>query len=144
MVQKIYGGIFNQNTRFTRRGNQYQKTNVGKLAGVGVGAVAGIAQAVQTFKAAKEIDVKSLKGSILPSIQNLSAQFPNIPKENIDEASKVLSNTFDSLPKYVKTAAVVVAGLLALTGLAVGSIGDGIANKIKAFNADKNAKSQHI
>ena len=101
MVQNINGSTFNQNTRFTKKGNPYQKTNTAKWAGIGIGAGVGIAKNAEILlnmqKVTQELEamidnlnIKELFQNITPNDKDF-LEYQNIrtgiKKDNVDCSS---------------------------------------------------------
>ena len=108
--------ISNQNlkTRFTRKGNSYQKTNLAKVICTGIGAGSASAALIKNNK------------QISDAIYNA--------------ASSTLKNgkQIEGVAKMAKigTAAGAI-GACALAGLAAGAVVDAVVNKVRAHKADK-------
>ena len=105
---------FNQNTRFTKKGNPYQQTNIAKKAGLG----AGLATVATTYIVNHKYINNEFYSEISKKVKN-GAQI-----ENLVKLAKI---------KGVGKMALAFAGV----GIAVGAIVDGIVNKVKANKADK-------
>lgn len=106
---------FNTNTRFTKKGNAYQKTNLGKNIGTAVGVALGAGYAIRN---------REVFGQLANSIKEAGSALPKHAKVCI--AADIALGI----------------GLYALRGLVIGAIGDAIANKVKANKADKAAKAE--
>ena len=121
---------FTPNTRFTQKGNHYEKTNIGKIIGVIGGAVYGAYKSLGIKELMNEINFKTIMENIIYSFE-----------EGIDpaKAEKMIKYAVKATPKYV-TAALILGSTL--IGLGVGSIVNFVINKIKAHKADKEGKAQ--
>lgn len=108
---------FNPNTRFTKKGNHYQKTNLGKT----IGTIAGAGFAGVRLASQKEFLNKTFY-SIASQVKN-GAQIEPLVKTM-------------KIGGYAGAAAIFAA-----LGLGLGAVIDGVANKIKAYKADKAAKT---
>lgn len=109
----------------TKNGNQYKKTNVGKI----VGAALGVTSAATACMLAPKTPSISILRKMVDARQQLLAS--GCTKE---AAKKVLSRTFK---------AGFVGGMVgAVLGyIGIGAITDAIVNKIRANKADKIAKN---
>lgn len=142
MVQALGNVNYNQNTRFTKKGNAYQKTNAAKWIGAGVGAGYGLAKNAKHIFKSKELleEIKpifnSLEESLKQILQSISTDDASIQEYlNSSEFKKL----FDNIPKICLSSAIATSVIVTtLLGLIIGSIANKIANKIRANKADKN------
>ena len=125
---------FTPNTRFTKKGNHYEKTNIGKVIGTLGGAIYGAIQSSTIIKEFKKINV----AEILRNTMNFTAETLSF-KISPEEIEKAVSVITKQLPRV--TAAAVLLGAT-LIGLGIGSIVNFVINKIKAHNADKAAQEK--
>ena len=112
-----------KNLRYTKKGNQYQKSNAGKLVGtLGMAAIP-----VVGFLKNKEM----LKNAFNTSLQNAKEA---IKQQNLSVSSEEVGSALKS--GVLAGGAAVVAGY-ALAGLGIGALVDFAVNKFKAYKADK-------
>lgn len=140
MIQSTSSTNFNPKTRFTKKGNHYQKTNALKVAGfVSAAGFAGISSIKPTKEAIKNIAEN--KDAILNTcLETLKGCFKT---EDAEQISKIASKTVDSLPKAMKAGVALGAVACGLGGLLVGALGDKIINTVKAVKADKANKANN-
>jgi hypothetical protein len=112
---------YGPNTRFTKKGNSYEKTNISKLVGTGAGATMGAV----SFAKSKDV-INSIYETAADSLKEILEP---------EQVSRIIKES------KVASAAIIVAGT-ALTGLALGAVVDFAINKVKAFKADKNAEAK--
>ncbi len=120
----------------TSNGNDYKKSNIGKYAGGLVGAGFASKFLYDTSKVSKSIDLKRMFipifDSIAKSIDNYTKSEP-LPRADFRAVRRA------SFVNGIRIGVPVVAALKLGAGLAIGAIGDGIANYCSRKHADKNA-----
>lgn len=139
MIQSTNSTNFNPKTRFTRKGNHYQKTNALKIAGfVSAAGYAGIS----SIKPTKNV-IKAVVENKEAIMKNAVDAFKGLADEaSLEQASKSASKTIDSLPKAIKAVVGLGVVVCGLGGLLVGALGDKIINTVKAVKADKANNSK--
>lgn len=145
-VDAVSGPKFFTSRAYTDNGNEYRRSNYGKIAGTTLGVGAGTYVAVKGAKIYKELIPLAEKSGIfefIPTLVDQISQSLNEGKSILTEAEATEMPKF--LLKYSKGISKgIIAGLSAgavLLGLGLGGIGDGITNIIKRKNADKAAKT---
>ena len=107
--------VYNNHTRFTKKGNAYTVTNLGKKIGAGVGFGIG------TLSVA----------SSTPTLKGILDACKEVSRETADCVS----------PKAMKLALIAASaigiGIVTLSGTVIGAIADKITNVVRANNADK-------
>ena len=116
----------------TKKGNSYEKTNLGGKIGAGVGA------AYATYSGIKSVKIlKSMKAPFLKKIYK--GVMENMPQEAREFMPK-FKEYAKQLIKGTKIAAVptiaISTGLIILAGFGIGKIADAITNKVRANKAD--------
>lgn len=142
-IEAVSGPKFFTSHAYTDNGNEYRRSNYGKIAGTAIGAGAGTYFAVKGAKVYKEVLPLVEKSGIFEALPEIINSFGS----SLDESFKLTETEIKEAPevflKYGKRAFKgAVAGLSAaavLLGLATGGIGDGIANIVRRRNADKAA-----
>ena len=125
---------FTPNTRFTKKGNRYEKTNIGKIIGTLGGVVYGAIQSNRIIKDLKKINFCETLRNTMNSIVD------NMPLEmNPKEIEKIISISVKQTPRVIAAVALLGATLI---GFGIGSIVNFIINKIKAYKADKEGQVQ--
>lgn len=111
----------------TYKGNEYEKTNNGKLIGTGAGiALSGIMTTCTLKAFNKETVLQTLKNAYEGAKDAL-------PQKSFDEYLK-------SMKKMSKVSCAVMSGLTVLLGLGIGALVDKNKNENRAFKADMAAK----
>ena len=108
-----------KNIRYTANGNQYRKTNIGKIAGTAATTLAGSAC---LFKHRKSIE------KMLIPFCCINFHDGKYVSQGID---------FKRLKQLMTFTFANALGVCALVGIGLGGLGDFIANKVKAHKADK-------
>ena len=141
MIQNVNNVTFNQNTRFTKKGNPYQKTKAVTWAGAGVGAACGLAKNAKTIFNAKNL-INEVK-DMLPHISEQMASFlrsvsPDDPSVDDFLNSTKYKKIINGIPKagLVAVIGISIAGAT-IAGLIIGGIANSIVNKVRAHKADK-------
>ena len=145
-TEAVSGPKFFTSRSYTNNGNEYRKSNYGKIAGATLGVGAGAYVATTGVKIYKELFPQIEKSGIfesLPEVLNQIAQNFNEGKALFTEAE------IKEFPEYLmkftkKTFKGVVTAIsvgVVLLGLGLGAVGDGITNIIKRKNADKAAST---
>lgn len=143
-VEAASGNKFFTSRAYTDNGNEYRRSNYGKIIGSGVGVAGG---AYVGYKGAK------LVNQVMPIIKEYKiyeaiTQFiDGIGQANGREA--LTDAEYIEMPKqmfkYGSKLSKIVIGTLAvgaaLAGLGIGAFGDSIANMIKSKKADKAAEN---
>ena len=143
-VEAVSGNKFFTSRAYTDNGNEYRRSNYGKIIGSGVGVAGG---AYVGYKGAK------LVNQVMPIIKEYKiyetiTQFVDgIGQANCREA--LTDAEYIEMPKqmfkYGSKLSKIVIGTLAigaaLAGLGIGAFGDSIANVVKRKKADKKVEN---
>lgn len=140
MVQAVNNVAYNPKTRFTKKGNAYQKTNAATWTGLGAGAALGFVKNAKIIlnkkpfiEAIREIipDIGSMSEAMFSRDEDMLAYLKSdIGKKLIESTPKIMVNT------YIAAAIICTA----VAGLIIGGITNIIINKVRASKADKNAQ----
>ena len=124
--------------RVTENGNQYEKSNYGKLGGTAAGLAWGGYQVYDMNKFYKQ-EAGAIKEIIEYCIQGIEKVVPEFGDDlaKAAEQKTVLMNRIIKCFKYGSLAGVLAVSTL--MGLGVGAIADFAVNKYKAHKADKEA-----
>ena len=118
---------FNGALGVSKAGNEYNKTNANKVAGVAVGGAAGAGVIYSAQHALKNPEV-------FVEAKNKAQKY--LEKMNIKPFKDVKMGT-EEVVKYLKTGSKAMAGAAIAAGLAIGAIVDACVNKHRANKADK-------
>lgn len=147
-VDSVSGPKFFTSRGYTDNGNEYRRSNYGKIAGTTLGLGAGTYIATKGAKIYKEVVPLAEKSGLLEALPQLI----NSIAPSVDETFKPLTEAeIEKLPKEFlkygkKGFKGIIAGLAVgatLLGIAVGGTADGITNIFKRRNADKAAKAEN-
>lgn len=134
--------------RVTKNGNEYDKTNVGKYAGMGVGTAAGAGFGLHVkhvinkgMKEEGKTFEELLKGVLGDTFTSLKSRLGDAAKEAETAAENGVDEVAETTLKWAKRGfkafpVILGAGGL-LAGLGLGAIADGIINHNRAKKADK-------
>lgn len=116
----------------TKKGNQYEKTNLGGKIGATVGAGYATYVGAKTVQALKKLNVDEFVIILKESLANMAEEAKEIlPNIEIYAAKTIKKIKIASIPTIA-----IFAGLSILAGFGVGKIADAITNKVRRNKAD--------
>lgn len=141
-VEAVNGNKFFTSRAYTNNGNEYQKSNYGKIAGAAVGIGTAGYVGYKGYNINKQIYPIAEKNGLHTIVCELISQqldamdMPLSEKEYAELPQKILKFS----KKATKIGAILATAVTGLLFLGIGSMGDSIANFVKRKNVDKKAK----
>lgn len=126
----------------TKKGNEYNQTNGGKITGIALGATAGGYIALGARTAVKQAIENGEFENIFNTVVESSLKKEDTVTKTIFNAIKPHIQKEGALRfgKYSVIGGLVLAAVAIVFGLGAGTIGDALVNKIKRNKADKQAQ----